>query len=216
MIAVFADAAARACARSPSGSTGAPAALRLRPAKTPCAAVVGREFRFVGRACSTNSAGDDLPGARLDSYAAYPLNDAAGTPLGLIAAMDRGACATARWPRRCSRSSPRARRPSSSARAPRRRCGSEASYRAIFNAGEDSIFVHDWDTGASSTSTRRRPGLRLLARGGAAADVADMSANEPAYTPRGHAAHPEGEGARRPVRFEWPRGAGTAACCGTR
>src|SRR5688572_32862715 len=57
---------------------------------SPCAQVVGRDFRFV-----SSGAGKEFPKSDLfaklglDSYAAYPLNDARGAPLGLIGAMDR-------------------------------------------------------------------------------------------------------------------------------
>ena len=69
----------------------------LRPfeydlAKTPCAGVVGREFRFVGQGVQPEfRPGTMFQALGFDSYAAYALNDAAGVQLGLIAALDRGA-----------------------------------------------------------------------------------------------------------------------------
>jgi PAS domain S-box-containing protein len=59
-------------------------------AGSPCEKVVGRAFRYV----ASGLAGEFPQGAifaakGMDSYAAYPLNDSSGTPLGLLAAMDR-------------------------------------------------------------------------------------------------------------------------------
>lgn len=60
---------------------------------------------------------------------------------------------------------------------------SEASYRAIFEAAESSVFVHDWDTGAildvnpkacETYGYTREEMLRL--------SVADVSSGEPPYT----------------------------------
>jgi len=56
---------------------------------SPCAQVVGRAFRFV----ASGVAGEFAPGTMfaakgMDSYAAFPLNDGDGRPLGLLVAMD--------------------------------------------------------------------------------------------------------------------------------
>ena len=85
----------------------------------------------------------------MDCYAAYPLNDSEDHPLGIIAAMDRTPIAdpdlaeslmkifavrvAAELERQLGLEALR---------------NSEASYRAIFEAVEDAVFVHDWDTGA--------------------------------------------------------------------
>ena len=59
-------------------------------AGTPCAAVVGRQFRIVASGARKEFPKNDLLGKLgVESYAAYPLNDAAGAPLGLIGAMHR-------------------------------------------------------------------------------------------------------------------------------
>ena len=86
---------------------------------------------------------------RIESYAGHPLIDANGRPLGLIAAVSRrhldhpafvesvlrifAVRVTAELERAAARQALRA---------------SEASYREIFEASEDGILVHDWDTGA--------------------------------------------------------------------
>jgi len=90
-IAVFADPARsemRMLAFSLDGRIRPPFTYALEG--TPCAAVVGREFRCVPAGARKEFPEDDLLGKLgLESYAAYPLNDAAGTPLGLIGAMHR-------------------------------------------------------------------------------------------------------------------------------
>src|SRR5512138_1565408 len=59
-------------------------------AGTPCAGVVGREFRYVGRGAAAEFAPGTLFQSRgIDAYSAYSLNTAEGVQLGLIVAMDR-------------------------------------------------------------------------------------------------------------------------------
>jgi PAS domain S-box-containing protein len=59
-------------------------------AGTPCAAVVGRSSQFIPSGLSTQLAAHSLfARERMDSFAAFPLNDSAGEPLGLLVAMDR-------------------------------------------------------------------------------------------------------------------------------
>ncbi|HEX4883846.1 MAG TPA: PAS domain S-box protein [Casimicrobiaceae bacterium] len=118
-------------------------------AGSPCANVVGRDFRFVAAGVRQEFTPGTLFEAKgMDSYAALPLVDSAGRPLGLVAVMNRrpmtdpglaesmlkifATRATAEIERR---------------RAVEALAQSEASYRAIFEASADAIFVHDWDTG---------------------------------------------------------------------
>jgi hypothetical protein len=66
---------------------------------TPCAKVVGRAFRHVLRGVAVEFPPGSLFGAKcMDSYAAFPLTDSAGTPLGLLVASPSP---TPSWPRRC-------------------------------------------------------------------------------------------------------------------
>jgi len=87
--------------------------------------------------------------ARIESYAGYPLRGADGRLLGVIAVLSRtpmedemlvesvlkifAGRAADEIERRQAEDALRT---------------SEASYRAMFDASEDAIFVHDWDTGA--------------------------------------------------------------------
>ena len=51
---------------------------------------LGRAFRFVGDGVNPEFPPGTLFAAKgMDSYAAWPLNDSSGRPLGLIATMDR-------------------------------------------------------------------------------------------------------------------------------
>ena len=57
---------------------------------SPCAQVVGRAFRYVERGVAGEFAPETMFAAKgMDSYAAFPLNDSDGRPLGLLVAMDR-------------------------------------------------------------------------------------------------------------------------------
>jgi PAS domain S-box-containing protein len=59
-------------------------------AGSPCAQVVGREFRYVADDVQRTFPDGSLFGAKgMDAYAAYPLTDSVGAPLGLFVTMDR-------------------------------------------------------------------------------------------------------------------------------
>jgi len=65
-------------------------------AGTPCEQVVGRGFRYVAQGVAGEFRPDTLFAAKgMDAYAAFPLNDRDGRPLGLLVAMDRGPIADA-------------------------------------------------------------------------------------------------------------------------
>jgi PAS domain-containing protein len=112
---------------------------------TPCAGVVGREFRYVGSGGQGQFAADGMFRAKgVDSYAAYSLNAPGGEQLGLIAVMNRrplpeqalvepmlkifAVRAVAEIERASAEQALRA---------------SEAQYRAIFNASADALVL--WD-----------------------------------------------------------------------
>ena len=176
-------------------------------AKTPCAGVVGREFRFVGQGVQPEFApGTMFQALGFDSYAAYALNDAAGNQFGLIAALDRGAMADRVLAESMLKIfAARAAAELERTRAEQALRHSEASYRSIFEANEDPIFVHDWDTGAVLDVSPKaaevygysREEMRRLT-------VADVSANEPGYTQAEAMRHLQQAKVRAtPVRFEW-------------
>ncbi len=176
-------------------------------AKTPCAGVVGREYRFVGRGVQPEFApGTMFQALGFDSYAAYALNDAAGRQLGLIAALDRGAMTHPELTESLLKIfAARATAELERMRAEEALRHSESSYRSIFEASEDPIFVHDWDTGeildvspkAEELYGWTRAEMRRLS-------VADVSANEPGYTQAEAARHiQQAKLHATPIRFEW-------------
>ena len=140
-IAVFADdahAQMRMLAFSLDGQIRKPFTYRLEG--TPCASVVGRQFRCMPAAARREFPHDDLF-ARLgiESYAAYPLNDAAGAPLGLIGAMDRSPL------RDVAQCEAILKIFAMRAAAELGHSAGEARYRAIFNAAADSMVLRDAD-----------------------------------------------------------------------
>ncbi|RPI48782.1 MAG: PAS domain S-box protein, partial [Betaproteobacteria bacterium] len=119
-------------------------------AGTPCETVIGQTYRIYPSGLQERFPVDlDFKNMGLECYAGYPLNDARGAPLGLIAVVSRRPFASpvqvesmlkifaARVVTEIER-----RRSDQALQL------AEASYRAIFDAAEDAIFVHDWDTGA--------------------------------------------------------------------
>ena len=126
-------------------------------AGTPCERVVGHAFRYIASGAAADFAADTIFAAkRMDSYAAYPLNASDGAPLGLIVAMDRVIIPDADL----AESLMKIFAVRIAAELERQRGlealrNSEASYRAIFEAVEDAIFVHDWDTGTVLDVTTR-------------------------------------------------------------
>jgi len=116
---------------------------------TPCETVIGREVRvYPSRVAELFPADTALARMGMQSYAGWPLVDARGAPLGLISVASRtplgnprrvesvlqifGARAAAELERR---------------RADSERAQLEASYRAIFEASDSAIYVHDRDSG---------------------------------------------------------------------
>ncbi|HEV3010782.1 MAG TPA: PAS domain S-box protein [Burkholderiales bacterium] len=105
---------------------------------TPCAAVVGREFHCLPAGARKEFPRNDLLGKHgLESYAAYPLNDAAGAPLGLIGAMHRKPLENVALCEAILKIF------AMRATAELEHSAGEARYRAIFNAVADSLVLRD-------------------------------------------------------------------------
>jgi PAS domain S-box-containing protein len=138
-IAVFDDSARtqmRMLAYHVDGRPRAPFTYALEG--TPCAAVVGRQFHCVERGARDEFPKDDLfRKLSLESYAAYPLNDGAGAPLGLIGAMHRKPLANVAHCEAILKIF--------ALRATSEIERSEEQYRAIFNAVADSLVLRDAD-----------------------------------------------------------------------
>jgi PAS domain S-box-containing protein len=175
---------------------------------SPCRHVVGREFRFVGAGVRPEFPPGTLFATKgMDSYAALPLNDSSGLPLGLIATMDRHPMRDAALAESMLKIfAMRAAAEIERTRADAALRASEASYRAIFEASEDEIFVHDWDTGAfvdanpkaCSTYGYLVEELRRLT-------VAELSSGVPPYTAADAARWIEKAKGGEALAFEWHR-----------
>ncbi|HEU5283405.1 MAG TPA: PAS domain-containing protein, partial [Burkholderiales bacterium] len=117
---------------------------------TACGTVVGQDFRVVA-----SGVRDLFPQDRMfrrlsiESYAAYPLNDSRGRALGLVAVLSRRPMRDRELTESMLKIfAARAAAEIERSAADEARRLSEESYRAMFEATEDAIFVHDWDTGA--------------------------------------------------------------------
>ena len=177
-------------------------------ADSPCRHVVGRAFRFVGSGVRHEFRPGTLFAAKgMDGYAALPLNDSSGRPLGLIAAMDRRPMADPQLAESMLKIfAVRAAAEIERARGEAALRMSEASYRTIFEASEDAIFVQDWDTGAfvdANPKACRTYGYSVEEFRGLS--VGDISAGTPPYTLADAAAWIEKAKAGEPVSFEWRR-----------
>ncbi len=119
-------------------------------AGTPCERVVGQEFRVYRERLSEHFPADaDFARLGMQSYAGYPLKDARGRALGLIAAVSRRPLADPVFVESVMKIfAVRAVAELERERMDRELRASEESYRAIFEASEDCIFIHDIDTGA--------------------------------------------------------------------
>jgi PAS domain S-box-containing protein len=112
-------------------------------ASTPCATLVGRDFRFVGSGANAAFGAATLFGAKgMDSYAAYSLAAPDGTQLGLIAVMDREPLGERTLVESMLKIfAVRAVAELERARAEDSLRASEEQYRAIFNASEDAMVL---------------------------------------------------------------------------
>ncbi|HET7203343.1 MAG TPA: PAS domain S-box protein [Steroidobacteraceae bacterium] len=115
---------------------------------TPCATVVGKAFRLYPSGLAELFPLDvDFRKLRFESYAGHPLIDASGRPLGLIAAVSRRPLEHPAFVESVLRIfAVRVTAELERAAASQALRASEANYREIFEASDDAIFVHDWDT----------------------------------------------------------------------
>jgi PAS domain S-box-containing protein len=192
-IAVFADAARtqmRMLAFSLDGRMRPPFDYALEG--TPCAGVVGHQFRFLGSGARKEFPRNDLfAKLGLESYAALPLSDAAGAPLGLIGAMHR------KRMRNVALCEATLRIFAVRAAAEVERSGEQ--YRAIFNAVADSLVLRDADfrvvdVNPAYETISGRPRAEALGRN-------DLTMSPPELTERVRALHARAL-AGEPVMFE--------------
>jgi len=159
--------------------------LRYPLAGTPCATVLGQQFRaYPSRVRELFPDDIDAQPPDAESYAGYPLLALDGEPLGNISVASRLPLThLERIESMLQIFAVRAAAEIEQLRAREALERSAASYRAIFEAAEDAIFVHDWDTGAivdvnpkacEIYGYDRQTLLRLT--------VAELSSGEPPYT----------------------------------
>jgi len=154
-------------------------------AGTPCETVIGQTYRIYPSNLAEHFPIDlDFKNLGLDCYAGYPLNDAHGQPLGLISVVARRP-----FPSEVQVESmlkifaARAVTEIERARSEQALRRAEASYRAIFDAAEDAIFVHDWDTGAVvDVNPKACEVYGYTAEQMRGASIADLSSDVPPYT----------------------------------
>jgi PAS domain S-box-containing protein len=175
---------------------------------TACGSVVGQDFR-----CVPTGVRELYPQDRMfrrlsiEAYAAYPLNGSDGRALGVIAVLSRRPLTD----RELTESMLKIFATRAVAEVERQlveqaRRISEESYRAIFEAAEDAIFVHDWDSGAIVDVNPKacehfgysREEMKRLR-------IGDFSSNVPPYTEEDGLRHIEQAKSGAPVRFEWHR-----------
>ncbi|HVL55016.1 MAG TPA: PAS domain S-box protein, partial [Burkholderiaceae bacterium] len=118
-------------------------------AGTPCDTVLGREFQFYAdRVCELFPRDRDIAKIGACSYAGMPLSDEDGSPVGVLAVMSRRPLEDAGRIESMMRIfAGRLGAEIGRMKAEAALRASEASYRSIFEAAEDPIFVHDFDDG---------------------------------------------------------------------
>jgi PAS domain S-box-containing protein len=154
-------------------------------AGTPCETVVGQQFRlYPSRLVELFPLDDAFRKLGLECYAGQPLADPHGNPLGLIAVVSRRpfqdpALVEATLRIFAVRVNAELERAAASAALK----SSEANYRQIFEASEDAILVHDWDTGSFVDVNQRACEIYGYSRSELLSlNVRDISAGEPPYS----------------------------------
>jgi PAS domain S-box-containing protein len=176
-------------------------------AGSPCEQVVGRAFRVVADGIAPGFApGSLFADAGIDAYAGHPLADLDGRPLGIVAVASRQPMVhVERIESMLQVFAVRAAAEIQRQRADEALRRSEASYRAIFDAAEDAVFIHDWDSGAVIDVNPKACEVYGYTREELChADVADISASVPPYTAE-DAQRWIGRARSAPVMFEWQR-----------
>jgi PAS domain S-box-containing protein len=177
-------------------------------AGTPCAEVLGQTFRMhPSDVCQQFPDDPDLKSYGIESYAGFPLHDGSGAPIGIIAVLSRAPMASGEFIESILKIfAVRAAAELERQRAEETLRRSEASYRAIFEASEDAVFIHDWHTGALVDVN-----VRACEMTGYSYDemkrltVGDLSSGEFPYTQEEAGKRIAEAKAGKPVRIEWRR-----------
>ncbi|MET0165061.1 MAG: PAS domain S-box protein, partial [Vicinamibacterales bacterium] len=177
-------------------------------AGTPCETVVDRTFRIYPSGVREEFPGDsDFDALGFESYAGYPLHDSTGQSLGLMSVLSRAPMMNGEFIESIMKIfAVRAAAELERHRSEESLRRSEASYRAIFEASEDAIFIHDWDTGAIIDLNRRACEVygysyEALKR----IRISELGSGQYPYTGDEALRKFEEAIAGKPVRFEWRR-----------
>ena len=177
-------------------------------AGTPCETVMGQAFRIYPSQLAANFPLDqDFAHLGFQSYAGFPINDSTGKPLGLIAAVSRKPMEEPQFIESVLKIfAVRAAAELERMRSEEALRTSEASYRAIFEAAEDAIFIHDWDTGAIvDVNPTACAAYGYTPEEMKRITVADISSGEHPYTMEEAAKLLDRARSGEPLRFEWHR-----------
>ncbi len=177
-------------------------------AGTPCEDVVGKQFSIhPDKLLHLYPRNELLRRFGFRSYAGIPLFDSAGVAIGILAVLHRRPMRQPQFVASLLKLySVRAAAELERLRADAALRGAEASYRAIFEAAEDPIFVHDWDSGAILDANGKAcevygyPREELLRL-----SVGAISAGEPAHTDAQAMRWIERAKRDGAVAFEWLR-----------
>jgi PAS domain S-box-containing protein len=182
--------------------------LQYPIAGTPCETVFGQRYRAYPDQVQQLFPDDhDARAHSVCGYAGHPLVALDGTPLGLIAVVSRQPLVQLeRIEAMLQIFAVRAAAEIERLIANEALQRSEASYRAIFEASEDAIFIHDWDTGAILDVNPKACevygyGHEELCR----ASLAELSSGEGAYTAEQNLKHIERAKSGHYPPFEWHR-----------
>lgn len=173
-----------------------------------CETVIGHGFRiYPSRLSQLFRLEREFRDLGAESYAGFPLNDSAGRPLGVIFVASRRPMENPAFIESVLKIfAVRASAELQRMKADAALRASEASYREIFEASDDAIFVHDWDTGAIlDVNPKACSAYGYTCEEMRALTVDDFSSGVPPYT--GADALRLIEQAKREgsVRFEWHR-----------
>lgn len=174
---------------------------------TPCRNVLGQAFVFVPDGLTGKYADEMARELGLVSYAGYPLFDSAGRATGVLAVGHRRPLREREVTEATLRIfAVRAAAELERQRADRARAISEASYREIFEAAEDAVFVHDVDTGAIVDVNPKACEVYGYTRDELLSlDAGRLSSGEPPYTAEHAARLIARAGSGEVVRTEWRR-----------
>jgi PAS domain S-box-containing protein len=177
-------------------------------AGTPCAQVMSGGFEYFSECAARMFKGDAmLQEEGFVSYAGYPLLNSEGVPAGVLSVCHHGPLPAADMVESVlAIFSVRAASEIERARMDRALSDSELSYRTIFEASEDCIFIHDFETGAIVDVNDRACEIygydhdTMLTLG-----PGDLSTGEPPYTAADAARHIQRARNGDIVRVEWHR-----------